>query len=129
MIGRHDANVGMGDGQRVAAGLALVQQFGDAEIQQFGHAGRGHQDVRGLQIPMHDEILVGVMHRRAYGLKQMQACRYIELVQVAEGVDGDAVDVFHDRVHRSVGQGAAVQEMCDVRMIELGKDLPLDPEP
>src|SRR5579863_1765788 len=126
MIGRHDANVGVGDGERVVTGLAIVQQFGDAEIKQFGHSGRRHQDVRGFEIPMHDEVLMGVMHRGTNDLKQLEPGRQVETVRITEGVDGEAIDVLHDNVDGSVRQGAAVQEMRDIRMIELGQDLTLD---
>ena len=109
--------------------LAVVQKFCNAEIQQFGYAGRRHQNIRGLQVPMHDEVLVGVMDGGAHGLKQPEPGGNIQAVGVAEGVDGDAIDVFHDDVHGAVRQSAAVQEMRDVRMIELSEDLALDPEP
>ena len=109
--------------------LPLVQQFGDPEIKQFRDAVCGDQDVRGFEIAMHNEVLMGVMHCGTDGLKKLEAGYDIQSVRVAEGVDGDAVDVFHDDVGRAVRQGAAVHEMRDVRMIELGQDLALNFDP
>src|SRR5580700_1385783 len=78
---------------------------------------------------MHDEVLMRVMDRGTNGLKQAQTRRNIEPVRVAERVHGDAVDVFHDDVRGAVRQRAAVQEMRNVGVIELGEDLTLDLEP
>ena len=78
---------------------------------------------------MNDEVLMGVMHRRTHDLKQLQPGRDVQTVRVAVGVDGDAVDVFHDDVGGAVRQRAAIQQMRDVRVIELSQDLALDLEP
>ena len=114
--------------QRVLAGAAIVEQLGNAEVQQLGDAGAGHQNVGRLQVAMHDEILMRVMHRGAHHLEQLQARGHLQMVGVAVDVDGDAVDVFHDDVGRAVGQRAAVQQVRDVRMIELRENLAFDLE-
>ena len=75
---------------------------------------------------MNDEILVRVMHCGTNRLKQLETSRDIQTIRVAIGVNGDAIDVLHDYVGGSVRQGAAVQEMRDVGMIQLRKDLTLD---
>ncbi len=128
MIRGHDANVGLRHRQRVPRRLPIVQQFCNAEIQELRNAGRGHQDIRGLEIAMHDEILVGIMNRRANRLKQLQPRIDIEPVRIAKDIDGHAVDIFHDDIGAAVGQGAAVQEMRNIRMIELGQYLALQLE-
>jgi hypothetical protein len=78
---------------------------------------------------MHDEVLVRVMHCGTNDLKQLQPGHDVETIRVAEGVDGDTIDVFHDNVGRSIRQGAAVHEVRDVWMIQLRQDLALNFEP
>ncbi len=129
MIGRHQPKVRMGDGQRVASGLTLVQQFGDAEIEQLGHPGVRHQDVRRLEIAVHDEVLMSVVHRGTNRLKELEPCNDVEMLRVAIGVNRNTVDVLHDDVCGTVRKRATIQEMRDVGMIELGEDLAFDLEP
>jgi hypothetical protein len=69
VIRRHQSEIRLRDGQRVMSRLAFVQQFGNTEVQQFGHAIGGDQEVRGLEVAMHDEVLMRVMHRGTDGLK------------------------------------------------------------
>jgi hypothetical protein len=75
---------------------------------------------------MNDEILVRVMHCGANRLKQPQPSRYIEAIRVAEGVDGDAIDVLHDNVSCSIRERPAIQQVRDVWMIQLRENLALD---
>jgi hypothetical protein len=113
----------------VACCLTVVQQFCNSEIQQLWNSRRRYQDIRRLEIPMNDEVLVGVVHRGANRLKQFQSGIDVQPMRIAESIDGDAVDVLHDDVGASVRQGPAVQEMSDVRMIELGQNLAFQLEP
>ena len=69
MIRGHDADIGLRDRERMPGRLPVVQQLCDAEIKQFRNAGRGHQDIGGLKIAMHDQILMSVVDRAAYRLK------------------------------------------------------------
>ena len=75
---------------------------------------------------MHDEVLMGVMHRGTNDLKELEPGRKVETIRVTEGVNGQAIDVLHDDVDGSVREGSAVQEMRDIRMVELRQDLALD---
>jgi len=71
VLGRHGPRFG----HRQARGLGRMlwrEDLGDPEIQQLGHALGGHQDVAGFQIAVHHQILMGVMHRRAHLLEQLQ---------------------------------------------------------
>ena len=129
VIRRHQPKIRLRDGQRVMSRLAFVQQFGDAEVEQFGHAIGRDQDVRGLEVAMHDEILMRVMHCGTNRLKKLEPGYDVQAVRVAVGIDGDAVDILHDDVGGPVREGATVHEMRDVRVIELRQDLPLDFDP
>ena len=53
------------EGRAIPTGLA-VQQLGDTEIEQLDDAVSGHQDIRGLQIPVHDQMSVGVPDGREH---------------------------------------------------------------
>ena len=77
--------------QIVAGG---AQALGDAEIEQLRHAIRRDQDVVGLQVAMHDQVLMGIVNRLADRTDQRDACVQIELMAVAIAVDRLAVDLF-----------------------------------
>ena len=47
-------------------GAAVVEQFGDAEVEQFRVAIGRHQHVGGLEVAMHDEVAMRVRHRRTH---------------------------------------------------------------
>jgi hypothetical protein len=109
--------------------LARVEQLGDAEIQQLGHALRGDQDVVGLQVAVHDQVLMGVMHGGTDGADQLDALGERQAAAIAINVDGLAVDIFHHQIGRAVGGAAAVQQPCDVRVLQRRQDLPFHPQP
>jgi hypothetical protein len=44
-------------------------------------------------------------------------------MQIAKHVDGFSIDVFHDEICAAVGQSAAIEEMCNIGVIELRQDL------
>ncbi len=125
VIRGHHPKIVPGHRERMLSDLPFVQQFRDAEVQELGDAGRGDQDVGGLQIPMHDQVLMGVMHRGANDGEQLEPRRYVEPMGIAEGVDRNPIDVLHDQIGGAIRQGSAVQEVRDIGMIELGEDLPL----
>ena len=61
--------------------------------------------------------------------EQLEPRRQRQLVGVAVPIDGEPVDVLHREVGRAVVGGAAVDQPRDVRVIEVGEDLPFGPEP
>jgi len=75
------------------------------------------------------QALVRRMHGGTNRLKQAQARRNVEHLAVAVLVDRNSVDVFHDDVGAAIGECAAVDQVRDIRMIQLGEDLALDLEP
>jgi hypothetical protein len=127
MIRRHEAHVRLRDCERLHE-LALVEQLGDAEIEQLGHAVARNQDVRRLQVAMHNQVLMRGIDRRADGGEQLETFVDGELIAIAIDIDRLAVDVLHDDVRRAVSRRTAVQELGDIRMIERGEDLALDPQ-
>ena len=58
---------------------------------------------------MNNEILMGVVNCAAYHLEKLEPRGDIQAVRIAEGIDGNAVNVFHDKVGAAIGEGATVQ--------------------
>ena len=57
--------------------FAGVEQLGDAEVEQLRRAFRGHQDVRGLQVAVHDQVLVCVLDGAADVEEQLQSLAHV----------------------------------------------------
>ena len=103
-------------------------QLGDSEIEQLRHRLRRHQDVAGLQVAVHDQVLVRVLHGVADLAKQLEPRRDRQTLLVAVLVDRLAVHVLHDEVRRTLGRRTAVEEAGDVRMVQFGENLALGAE-
>ena len=101
------------------------QQLGDAEIEQLRRAVVGDEDIRGLDVPVHHQIAVRVLHRGADLNEQLEAFANEQGAAVAIAVDGFAVDVLHHQIRRAVLEIAAVDQARDRRVIERREDVPL----
>ena len=101
------------------------QQFCDAEVEQLRRAVAGDENVRGLDVPVHDQIAMRELHRRADADEQLQAFANEQGTAVAVGVDGFAVDVLHHEIRGAVLEIAAVDEARDRRMSECRENVPL----
>ena len=108
-------------------GPSGIEQLGDAEIQQLGHAVAGDQDVAWFQIPVDHQVLMGEVDGRAHLPEQGQPLAKRQLAGVF--IDGPPLDVFHDEIGPAVLRRAAVEELGDVGVIEMGEDLPFGTEP
>ena len=64
-------------------GQALVQQLGDAEVQQPHLALGGHQDVGRLHVAMHDQLAVRIRDRLGHLQKRAKPRGHVEAVVVA----------------------------------------------
>ena len=123
----HGAMKGSGEQRRLAQQLGL-EELGDAEIEELRGAVGRHQDIRGLEVPVHDEVLVGVLDGTAYGAEDLQALRNRQLLRVAIAVDRLTLDVFEDEVGHALLGRPAVEQPRHVGMVEGGQDLPLAAE-
>ena len=94
----------------------------------FGTPSGGHQDVAGLEVAVDDQVLVGEVDGRADLPEELQALAHRQLPVVAVLVDRPPLDVLHDEVGAAVLGGAAVEQLGDVRMVEVGEDLALGAE-
>ena len=65
-----------GGGQRRSTVRRRIEQLGNAEIEKLWDTLLAHQNVRGLDVPVHDPFLVSELHRRAHRAEQFQTLPY-----------------------------------------------------
>ena len=94
------------------------KQFCDAEIEQLWISFIGDEDIRCLDVAVHDQIAVRIVNRRANRDEQLEALAYEQRAAVAVTIDGFAIDILHDQVRCAVLEVAAVDEARDRAMIE-----------
>ena len=121
-----------------AAGLArqlrratcalIVEQRGDAEIEELDHAVAGDQHVGGLDVAVHDQVRVRVRHRRQHVEEQPQPRLDAEATRVAVAVDLFTLDALQHQVRLSGRRDACVEQRRDVRMGEASEDVTFTPE-
>ena len=105
-----------------AGGLVfLPQELGDAEVQEDGAPFLRHQDVGGLEIPMHHQAPVGVGDGLADLEKEEDRLPIRKAPIPAVGVDGDSLDILHDQVGRSLLRSPPVVEAGDAGMLQAGE--------
>src|SRR5215471_3162668 len=75
---------------------------------------------------MHDRFLMCVLHRRAHSPKQRQAFAYRKMRSVFE--QRPALYILHHEVRQTIVACAAVQQACNVWMLQPGQDLTLSAE-
>jgi hypothetical protein len=93
------------------------------------HAISGDQDVARLQVAMDHEVLMRVLDGSADVHEEAKPGGDAELIPIAVRRDWQTVDVFHDQVRVAVVGHASVEESCDMRMDQPGKDAALGHEP
>jgi hypothetical protein len=106
-----------------------LEELGDAEVEQARHAVGGDQDVRRLDVAMHHQVLMRVLHRGTDLAEEVDPGIDSETMAVAVLVDGLPADVLHDEVGPPVVGVAAVQESRDPGVVERGQDLAFGAEP
>ena len=104
-------------------------QLGDAEIEQDRRVVAAHEYIRRLQVAVHDQVLMGLMHCLAELLKKAQAQRQCRLALHQPARQHDAFDVLHDQVRLPLRRGAAVEQSCNVRMHQARQNLTLAAQP
>lgn len=119
--------------QRVGSGAVgfrgVVQELRDAEVEQLNGPLTRDQDVRRLQVPVDDEVLMRVVNGAAHPLEQAKAVFDREALAIAVLGDGQPGHVLHGEPWRAIAGDAAVQEPRDAVMLQRREDLPLRPEP
>ena len=120
--GSHRPDAGGGELARHRERLRL-EQLGDAEVEQLGPAVICDQDIARFDVPVDDQVLVRVLHGRANGPEQLQSIDHREPVAIAVLIDRHALDVVHHEVGRSVLGGAAVEQLGDVRVVVVARQV------
>ena len=123
--GRHHGAARLGEGGVVESVLAAGQHLGDAKVEQLHLSGAGDQDVRRLEVAVHDEPAVRVLDGVAHRADERDALLDRAGVRVAVPVERHAVDVLHGEERLAVVGEAAVEQAGDVRVVQAGKDLAL----
>jgi len=107
-------------------------QPGDPEVDDLGHRSSvdpGHEYVRRFEVPVDDPLLVGVLDGVAHLPEELQALADRQSVLVAEGGQGEPVDVLHgEEVTPGVGQ-PRVEDLGDPRVVHPSQGLALRLEP
>jgi len=106
----------------------LGQGLGNAKVDDLGDRPvlrERHQDVRGLEVPMDDPLVMRVLHRVADLQEQIQPLLDGQLVPIAVLGDGYARHEFHDEIGPAPLGSPGVMDAGDVRMIEKRQRLPL----
>ena len=75
---------------------------------------------------MHDEVLVGVLHRLTYRAEQLETAAHGKRRGVFQ--QRRAVHVLHHEIRQARLGGAAVEQARDVGVLQSGQDLPLRTE-
>src|SRR5262249_31662247 len=84
-----------------------------------------NQDVPGLDIAVHNQVLVCVLHRVADLPEQAQTLLHRQFLLLAPDVDWNARDILQHDVWRALFGSAAVEEAGDIGVFQMGQDLAL----
>ena len=114
-------------GTRVA-GVVVLHQLGDAEVQQERVATGIDHDVRWLQVAMHHQLPMRERHRIQHLQQQAHPAAHVQRACIAPAIDAFALHPRHHEPRRVVFVHAAVEQAGDVRMLQAGQDLPLAQE-
>ena len=109
----------------------MAQGLGEAEVDDLGQRLAvllGHQDIVGLQVPVEDGLLVGVLDRVADLQEQGDPLVRMQGVAVAVVGDGHAGHQLHDEVGHPLGGGPGVEDLGDARVSHDGQGLPFSLE-
>ncbi len=116
--------------RQVAAAVdGRVQDLGQSEVDQLRLGVGRHQDVRRLQVAVHDQLGVGVRRRRRRPCRKIsRRAPDVEPFAGGEVEERFARHVLHDEVRLARLVDTAVEEARDVRVLERRQHLPLDAE-
>ncbi len=123
---------GVVQGERAQAGagvverlLGRVEQLGDAEVEQAHVVEWRDQDVRRLEVAVHDQVGVRVADRVADLQEQLHARGHARPARAAPVGDRFAFHVFQREVGLVVAADAGVEQARDVRVLQPREDLAL----
>ncbi len=106
-----------------------VEDLCEAKVEQLRHAVVRYEDVRRFDVAVDHEVLMRVRNRLAYFPEHRQSLDDREPAIVAVRGQRLTVDVLHDQIGQAIGGRAAVEQSRDIRVLEIGENLTLGPEP
>ena len=111
------------------AEVVLLEELGDAEVEELHLALAGDEDVRRLEVAVHHQVRMRIGDRVAHLEEDRELGREGESGLGAEAIDRHALDVLEREVRGAVLRDPAVDETRDARMLEPRQDLALAFEP
>ena len=108
--------------------VAIVEELGDAEVEQLHRPVARDQDVAGLDVAVYDQIGVRVAHGAQHLEEQPHALLDGQGVVLRVDIDRLSINVFQHEVRLTVGGHARVEEPRDPRVGEPGQHRPLAAE-
>ena len=102
----------------LCCGGVVIEQLGDAEVEQLDLAGAVHQHIAGLQVAMNDEVLVRAGHRLADLDEQREAQIHIRPCAFAPRRQRFAFDLFQYQAQAAIRQGQGFDEAGDMRIVQ-----------
>lgn len=110
--------------QRHVRSSIFIEQTGDAEVEQLRFAFGCDEDVAGLKVAVHDEVLMREVHRSANLAEELHARGSGERVLPRESREPFATrHVFEDEERQAVVGFTAIKEPGDAGMLEAREDL------
>ncbi len=109
--------------------LEAIELLGDPEVEQLHDAVVADENVRRLEVAVHDEMPVRVLDCFAHVAKEPDASHDGGRVRAAILGERRALDVLHHEPGRAVGERARVVETRDERMVQLRQRALLAGEP
>src|SRR5690606_30228142 len=103
-------------------------QFGDAEVEQFGEASGGDENVRGFDVAVDHQTAVCIGDGSAHFAKRLDAFADARAARVAKLVDALAVDPLHHQVEEALRGFAPVDEAGNAGVVRVCEDLALAAE-
>ena len=94
----------------------------DAEVEELHGAVSGHEDVRRLQVTVHDHLTVRILDRFAHLAEEREPLSDRHLPSAAVLRERNSFHVLHGKPGRTVWQRVGVVESRDRRMIEMRQD-------
>ena len=115
-------------GRRLAHARAVFEQLRDAEVEELDLAVLRDEDVRRLDVPVDDEVRMGVRDGGADVEEESQPLLDAETPRVAVSIDRLAVDELENDVRLARRRDPRIAQARDVRMGQLRENRALPPE-
>ena len=112
----------VGKQRRGTVAAVDLQQFGNAEVEEFHLPLAADKNVRRFDVTVDNQAGVGVGYRRQDVEKQPAACVDIELALVAVMVNWDPVHELENKIRTTCLSNASVEKFGDVWMREAAQN-------